>query len=138
MVAVTEQLIEQHADGEQVCGNVPAGETGVGRLIGRCAGLRMHRVADAGGDIEVEQLRSGASENNVARFDIAVDQPAARQFRPLVQLGFRPAPGRTLSVKLLEARRVRVESDERVQQVEGNVYRLPVAQVPLSGDELLE
>ena len=76
MVAVAEQLVEQHADGEQVGGNVPAGKAGVGRLIGRRAGLRMHRVADAGGDIEVKQLRSAASENNVARFDVAVDQPS--------------------------------------------------------------
>ena len=90
VVAVAEQLVEQHADGEQVGGNVPPGEAGVGRLIGRRARLRMHGVADAGGDIEVKQLRAAASENNVARFDVAVDQPSAGQFRPLVRLGFRP------------------------------------------------
>src|SRR6266496_862773 len=37
VLAVAEELIEQHADGEQVGGDVPAGEVGVGWLIGRCA-----------------------------------------------------------------------------------------------------
>ena len=79
-----------------------------------------------------------ASENNVARFDVAVDQPSAGQFRPLVRLGFRPVPVGTFGIKLPEAGCVRVKSYECVEQVEGNVYRLPVAKVPLSGDELFQ
>ena len=34
VAAVAEQLVKQHADGEQVRGSVPLGDVGVGRLIG--------------------------------------------------------------------------------------------------------
>ena len=37
MMAVAEELIEQYADGEQVGGDIPPGEAGVGWLISRCA-----------------------------------------------------------------------------------------------------
>lgn len=55
----------------------------------------MHGVADPGGDVEVEQFHPGASEHYVARFDVAVDQPA-----PF---------------------RIGMKSGERVQQVERDV-----------------
>ena len=98
----------------------------------------MHGVADAGGDVEIEQFRSCASEHNVVRLDVAVDQPPARQFRQLARLGFRQVALATFSIKLPEARRIRMKSDERAQQVECDVYCLPVAKVSLSGDELLQ
>src|SRR5271165_4100415 len=98
----------------------------------------MHRVADRGGDVEVKQFRSGASEHDVERYDVAVDQPFILQFRPLVRLGFRQAAFATFSIQLLEARRIRMESDERVEQIECDIYRLPVAKAPGSGDKLIE
>ena len=58
MLAVAEQLVEHHADREEVGRHVPAGEVGVGRLVRRRARLRVHRVADARRDVEVEQLRA--------------------------------------------------------------------------------
>ena len=112
VAAIAEQLVKQHADGEQLRGSVPLGDVGVGRLIGRRAGLRMHRSAYLGGDVEIEQFRPGAREHYVARFDVAVD--GASPFR------------------------IGMKSDERVQQVECDVERLPVTQGSLSRDELLQ
>ena len=74
----------------------------------------MHGVADPGGDVEVKQFRSGAGEHHVERFDVAVDQPLVLQFHPLVRLGFWQAAFATFCIQLLEARRIRVKSDERV------------------------
>jgi hypothetical protein len=44
MLAGAEQLVEHHANRKQVNGDVPTGEIGVGRLVGRCARLGVHRV----------------------------------------------------------------------------------------------
>ena len=73
----------------------------------------MHRVADPRSDVEVKQFGSGASEYHVARFDVAVDQPFAFQFHPLARLGFRQGAFAAFGIQLLEARRIRVEGDER-------------------------
>src|SRR5215469_18706195 len=72
----------------------------------------MHGVADPRGDVEVEEFGSCAGEHNVARFDVAVDQP------PPFRIG--------------------MKGDERVEQIECHVYRLPVAKVPPPGDELFQ
>jgi hypothetical protein len=98
----------------------------------------MHRVAGPGGDVEVKQFRSCASEQHIERFDVSVDQPFVVQFHPLVQLGFRQVALATFSIQPLEARRIRMKSDERVQQIECNVYCLPVAKALLPGDKLIE
>ncbi len=98
----------------------------------------MHGVADPGGDVEVKQFRSGAGEHHVERLDVAVDQPFILQFQPLTRLGFRQAAFAAVSIQLPEARRIGMKSDERVQQIECDIYRLPVAEAPLSGDELIE
>ena len=76
--------------------------------------MRMNGVADPGGDVEVKQFRSGASEHHVERFDVAVDQSFVLQFHPLVRLGFRQVAFATFSLQLPEARRIRMKSDERV------------------------
>src|SRR6516165_5048080 len=98
----------------------------------------MHGVADPGSDVEVKQFRSGASEDHVERFDVAVDQPFVLQFHPFARFGFRQLATAALSLQLLEPRRIGVKSDQRVEQVERDVYCLPVAKAPLSGDELIE
>ena len=54
------------------------------------------------------------------------------------KLKVRQFPGAAFSFQLFEARRIRVKGDERVQQVEGNVYCLPVAEAPGSGDKLIQ
>jgi hypothetical protein len=138
VVAVAQQPVEQDADGEQVGGDVPAIQPGVGRLIRRRARLRMHGIADPGGDVEVEQFRPGAGEHHVERLDVAVDQPAVLQVRQLARLGFGQLAGLALIIELLDAGRVGMKGDERVQQVERHVDGLPVAQVPPSGGELVE
>ena len=74
----------------------------------------MHGVADPGCDIEVKQFRSCASEHHVERLDIAVDQPFVLQFHPIAELGFRQVAFATFSIQLIEARRIRMKSDERV------------------------
>src|SRR5215469_12577193 len=45
VVAVAEEPVEQHADGEQVGGDVPASEAGVRWLIRRRARVRVNGVA---------------------------------------------------------------------------------------------
>ena len=67
-----------------------------------------------------------------------MDQPLVLQFRPLARLGFRQVAVETQGVELLEARRVGMEGDERVQQVERDVDGFPVAQAFLPGGELVE
>ena len=98
----------------------------------------MHGVTDPGGDVEVQQLRSGAGEHHVERLDIAVDQSFVLQFRPLARLGFGQVAFFAFSVELPEAGGIRMESHERVEQVECDIYCFPVAQVPVSGDKLVE
>src|SRR4249920_2601689 len=98
----------------------------------------MHRVTDPGGDVEVKQLRSRAGEHHVERLDIAVNQSFVLQFRPLARLGFGQVAFFAFSVELPEARGIRMESHERVEQVECDIYRFSVAQVPVSGDKLIE
>src|SRR6266566_7940989 len=98
----------------------------------------MHRVTDPGGDVEVKQFRSGASEQHVERFDVAVNQPFVLQLHPLARLGFRQVTFAAFGIQLLEACRIRMKSDERVEQIECDIYCLPVAQAPLSGDKLIE
>ena len=98
----------------------------------------MHGVADPGGDVEVEQLRSGAGEHHVERLDVAVDQPAVVQFQPLARLGFRQVARAASGLQLPETLRIRVKGDQRVQQVERDIHRLPVAEAPRPGDELVE
>ena len=98
----------------------------------------MNDVTDPGGDVEVKQFRSGAREDHVERLDIAMDQPFVFQFRPLAQLGFRQFAFAAFFVQLLEAHRIGVESDERVEQIECDIYCFPVAQAPVPGDELIE
>src|SRR5690242_18438567 len=100
--------------------------------------MRMNRVAHPGSDVEVEQFRSGAGENHVERLDVAVDQPFALQLQPFARLGFRQVALVTSCIQLLEACRIGVKSDERVEQVEGDIYCLPVAKAPFSADELIE
>ena len=60
-----------------------------------------------------------------------MDQPFVLQFQPLAGLGFGQLAFAAFSIQLLEARRIRMESDERVEQVECDIYRLPVAKAPL-------
>src|SRR5215472_5222151 len=98
----------------------------------------MHGVADPGGDVEVKQFRSRASEYHVERFDVAVDQPFVLQFHPLVRLAFRQVALAAFGVQLPEARRIRMKSDKRVQQIECNIDCLPVAKAPGSSDKLVE
>ncbi len=57
-------------------------------------------------------------------------QPLVLQFQPLARLGFRQVPFAALVVELPQARRVGVKGDERVEQVEGDIDRFPVAEVP--------
>ena len=78
------------------------------------------------------------SEHHVERLDVAVDQPDLLQFRPFARLGSGQVAVPALGIQLLEARRVRVKSDERVEQVECDIYRFPVAKAPVPGDELIE
>jgi hypothetical protein len=73
----------------------------------------MHGVTGPGGDVEVKQFRSRAGENHVEWLDVAVDQPFVLQFQPLARFGFRQVAVATFSIQLLEARRIRVKSDER-------------------------
>jgi hypothetical protein len=73
VLAVAEQPVEQDADGEQVGGDIPAGKRGIGRLIRRCARLRMYGVAHPGRDVEVEQFRACPGEHHVERFNVTVD-----------------------------------------------------------------
>ena len=138
MVAVAQKLVEQHPDGEQIRGDVPAIQAGVGCLIGRRAGMSTHGVADPGGDVEVKQFGSGAGEDHVERFDVAVDQSFVPQVRPLAGLGFGQVTVAALVIELLEARRVGMKSDERVEQVQGNIDCLPVAEVLVPGGEVME
>ena len=98
----------------------------------------MNGVAHPGGDVEVKQFRSGAGEHHVERFDVAVDQPLVLQLHPLARLGFRQVAFAAFRVQLLQAHRVGVESDKRVEQVERDIYGLPVAKAPVPGDELIE
>src|SRR5215467_13873381 len=98
----------------------------------------MHGVADPGGDVEVKQFRSCASEYHVERFDVAVDQPFVHQFYPLVRLAFWQVAVATFSIELLEARRIRMKSNKRVQQIECDIDCLPVAKAPGSSDKLIE
>src|SRR5580658_582346 len=98
----------------------------------------MNGVTNPGGDVEVKQFRSGAGEYHVERLDVTVDQPFVLQLRPLARFGLRQVAFATLSVQLLEACRIRMKSDERVQHIECDIYRLPVAKAPVSADELLE
>src|SRR5690349_17258241 len=98
----------------------------------------MHGVADPGGDVEVKQLRSRAGEHYVERFDVAVDQPFVLQLCPLAEFGLGQVAFAAFGIQLLEAHRIRMKSDERVQQIEGDIYRLPVAKAPVSGDKLVE
>src|SRR6266576_2556414 len=98
----------------------------------------MYGVTDPGGDVEVKQFRSRSGEHHVERFDVAVNQPLVLQFHPLARLGFRQVAFAALSIQLHEACRIRMKSDERVQQIERNIYCLPVAKAPLSGDKLIE
>src|SRR5215470_2023803 len=98
----------------------------------------MHEVADPGGDVEVKQLRSRAGEQHVERFDVAVDQSLVLQLRPLAELSFGQVAFAAFGLQLLEAHRIRMKGDQRVQQIERDIYRLPVAKAPGSGDELVE
>src|SRR6478752_4356650 len=98
----------------------------------------MHRVADPGGDVEVQQLRTRAGEHHVERLDIAVDQSFVLQLHPLARICFGQVAVLTLSVELPEARGIRMESHERVEQIECDIYCFPVAKVPVSGDELVK
>src|SRR3979409_2377694 len=98
----------------------------------------MHGVADPGGDVEVEQFRSCAGEHHVERLDIPVDQPFVTQFGPHLRLCCRKAAIATSGIQLLETRRIRMKSDESVEQVQGDIYCFPVAKMPVSGDELIE
>jgi len=67
-----------------------------------------------------------------------VDQSFVLQFHPLARLGFGQVAFAAFSIELLEARRIRVESDERVEQIERDINCFPIAKVPPSGDELIE
>ena len=138
MLAVTQEPVEQDTDGEQVGGDVPALQAGVGRLVRRRARAGVNGVADPRGDVEVKQLRAGAGEHHVERLDVAVDQPLVLQLHPLARLGFRQVAFAAFRVQLLEARRVGVESDERVEQIKCDIYCFPVAQAPVPGDKLIE
>ena len=104
VAAVTDKLVKQHTNSEQVGGDVPAGKVAVRWLVWRSARLRTDGVSDPGGYVEVEQLRSGARENHVVRFDVAVDEPAVLQFLPLVRLGFGQVAFATLSIQVRQAR----------------------------------
>ena len=67
-----------------------------------------------------------------------MNQPFVLQFHPFTQLGFRQVAFAAFSVQLLEAHRVGVEGNERVEQIECDVYRFAVAKSPGSGDKLIE
>ena len=138
VAAIAEELVEQDADGEKIGGDIPAIQAGVRWLIGRRTRLGMHGIADPRGDVEVEQLRSRSGEQHVLRLDVAVDQPSVLQFRPFTGLGFRQVAVASLGVQLLEACRIRVKGDERVEQVKRDVDGLPVAQAPVPGDEFVK
>src|SRR5689334_1084961 len=97
----------------------------------------MHGVADPGGDVEVQQLGSRASEHHVERLDIAVGQSLVLPLRPLARFGFGPVAFLPLRVELSEARGIRMGSRGRVEQIECDIYCFPVAKVPVSGDELV-
>ena len=98
----------------------------------------MHGIAYPGGDVEIEQFRSGTGEHDVERFDVAVDQPLVLQFQPLTRLGLRQVTFAPFRFQLPEARRIGMKGDQRVQQVECDVYRFPVPKAPFAGDELIE
>ena len=61
-----------------------------------------------------------------------MDQPFIVQFYPLARLGFRQAVFAAFIIQLPEARRIRMKSDERVEQIERDIYRLPVNAMDLS------
>ena len=67
-----------------------------------------------------------------------MDQAQVLQFPPLARRGFRQLAVAAFGLQLLEAGRVRVKGDERGEQVETDIYGLPVAQAPLAGDELIQ
>ena len=56
MLAVAEQLVEHHADREEVGRDVPAGEVGVGRLIRR----RARTACDTGSPTRDAMLKSSS------------------------------------------------------------------------------
>ena len=65
-------------------------------------------------------------------------RPLSFSSQPLAGFGFRQVAFAAFGIQLLEARRIGVEGDERVEQVERDVYRLPVAKASLPVDELVE
>ena len=137
-MAVAEQLVEHHADGEQVGRDVPPGEVRVGWLVGRRARTRPYLIADPGSDVEVQQFRSGPGEHHVERLDVAVDQPFVRQIPPLGELRLGQLAVAAYRVQLAEALRIWMKSDQRVEQVESDIDRLPVAEDPAAADELTQ
>ena len=54
------------------------------------------------------------------------------QLHPLVVLGFRQLAIPLLAVELLEPRGVGMDRDQRVEDVEGDIDRFAIAQVPLA------
>ncbi len=88
MVAVAEQLIEHDSYGEQVRRYVPAGEVGVRRLVGRGAGDGVNHIVYARCDVEVKKLGPLAREDDVQRFDVAMDESFVAQLHQLRVFGF--------------------------------------------------
>src|SRR5579864_1564506 len=67
-----------------------------------------------------------------------MDQSFARQLGPLASFGICQLAFAARRVQLVEAVRVRMESDKRIQQVECDIDRLTVAENPLGADKLTE
>jgi hypothetical protein len=56
MVTIAQQLIEHHTDSKQIGGDIPPGQVDIRRLIRRRTRLRVHGIADAGSDVEIQEL----------------------------------------------------------------------------------
>ena len=138
VVTVAQEPVEQDADGEQIGGDVPAVQAGVGRLIRRRARLRVHGSptreamlkSSSFAPVRVSTTLSGLMSRWTSPWSCSSASSRASASGQVAVAA--------LSLELLDAGRVRVKGDERVQQVERDVDGLAVAQALLAGGELVE